>query len=101
MLILLPILLPVYETIITGKSEPCLVPGCQQEIKLRDRRRSIVGVIVRYTVKGSQWKIKDKIGNAVKLKLYYCSNSAMKNVENAGTSKKLLYILVDTYMYRN
>lgn len=91
MLILLPILLPVYETIITGKSEPCLVPGCQQEIKLRDRRRSIVGVIVRYTVKGSQWKIKDKIGNVVKLKLYYCSNSAMKNVENAGTSKKWLY----------
>lgn len=43
MLILLPIVLPVYETIITGKSEPCLVPGCQQEIKLRDRRRSIVG----------------------------------------------------------
>lgn len=68
MLILLPILLPVYETIITGKSEPCLVPGCQQEIKLRDRRRSIVGVIVRYTVKGSQWKIKDKIGKRCQIK---------------------------------
>lgn len=48
-------------------------------------------------MKGSQWKIKDKIGNAVKLKLYYCSNSAMKNVENAGTSKKLLYFLVEIH----
>lgn len=90
MLILLPILLPVYETIITGKSEPCLVPGCQQEIKLRDRTRSIVGVIVRYTVKGSQWKIKDKIGNVVKLKLYYCSNSAMKNVEKCWYIKEIV-----------
>lgn len=30
MLILLPILLPVYETIITGKSEPCLVLGVRR-----------------------------------------------------------------------
>lgn len=41
MLILLPILLPVYETIITGKSEPCLVLGVRIEIKVRDRSRSI------------------------------------------------------------
>lgn len=58
-------------------------------------------VIVCYIVKGSQWKIKDKIGNVVKLKFYYCLNLVMKNVENVGILEKWLYFLVDIYMYRN